>query len=92
MIGSLSSVLAGAAAMAAFIAMLFFLKYWQRTRDSFFLFFALAFGIDSVSRFVLGVASISDETEPLYYLPRLVSFGLIIVAIALKNRPGGQNS
>ena len=90
MIGSLSSVLAGAAAMAAFIAMLFFLKYWQRTRDSFFLFFALAFGIDAASRFVLGVASISDEAEPLYYLPRLVSFGLIIVAIVIKNRPGSQ--
>ena len=86
---SLSSVLAGAAAMAAFVAMLFFLKYWRRTRDSFFLFFALAFGIDSVSRFVVGMASISDETEPLYYLPRLVSFGLIIAAIVIKNRPGG---
>ena len=90
MIASLSSVLAGAAAMAAFIAMLFFLKYWQRTRDSFFLLFALAFGIDAVSRFVLAVASISDEAEPLYYLPRLVSFGLIIAAIVLKNRPGSQ--
>ena len=88
MTASLSSVLAGAAAMAAFVATLFFLKYWQRTRDNFFLFFALAFGIDSVSRFVLGVASISDETEPLYYLPRVVSFGLIIAAIVLKNRPG----
>jgi len=90
MTAPLSSVLAGAAAMAAFIAMLFFLKYWQRTRDSFFLLFALAFGIDAVSRFVLAVASISDEAEPLYYLPRLVSFSLIIAAIVLKNRPGSQ--
>jgi uncharacterized membrane protein HdeD (DUF308 family) len=89
---SLSSVLSGAVAMAAFVAMLFFLKYWQRTRDHFFLFFALAFGIDAVSRFLLAVASISDETEPLYYLPRLVSFGLIIGAIVIKNRPGSENS
>jgi uncharacterized membrane protein HdeD (DUF308 family) len=88
---SLSSVLAGAVAMASFVAMLFFLKYWRRTRDSFFLFFALAFGIDSASRFVVGFASISDESEPLYYLPRLVSFCLIIAAIVIKNRPGGQN-
>jgi hypothetical protein len=90
MIASLTSVLAGAVAMASFVAMLFFLKYWQRTRDSFFLFFALAFGIDSLSRFVLGIASISDETEPLYYLPRFVAFALIILAIVLKNRPGSQ--
>ena len=88
---SLSSLLAGAVAMASFVAMLFFLKYWQRTRDNFFLFFALAFGIDSVSRLVVGLTSISDETEPLYYLPRLVSFSLIIAAIVIKNRPGGQN-
>ena len=87
---TLTAVLSGAVAMASFVATLFFLKYWQRTRDSFFLFFALAFGIDSTSRFVLGIASISDETEPLYYLPRLVSFGLIIAAIVIKNRPGSQ--
>jgi len=87
---TLTAVLSGAVAMASFVATLFFLKYWQRTRDSFFLFFALAFGIDSMSRFVLGIASISDETEPLYYLPRLISFGLIIAAIVIKNRPGSQ--
>ena len=91
MSGSLNTVLTGAVAMASFVAMLFFLKYWRRTGDSFFLLFAVAFGIDAVSRLVLGVASISDESEPLYYLPRLVSFSLIIVAIVLKNRPGSQN-
>lgn len=84
---SLTPLLSGAVAMASFVATLFFLKYWQRTRDNFFLFFALAFGIDAVSRFVLGIASISDEAEPLYYLPRLLSFGLIIAAIVIKNRP-----
>jgi hypothetical protein len=88
---SLTSVLTGAVAMASFVAMLFFLKYWRRTRDNFFLFFALAFGIDSLSRFVLGFASVSDEAEPLYYLPRFVAFALIVVAIVLKNRPGSEN-
>ena len=81
-------VLTGAVAMASFVAMVFFLKFWRRTKDSFFLFFALAFGIDAASRFVLGLAHVSDESEPLYYVPRLVAFTLIIVAIVLKNRPG----
>lgn len=89
---SVASVLSGAVAMAAFVAMLFFFKYWRRTRDSFFLFFALAFGIDAASRFVLAVANISDETEPLFYIPRLVSFGMIIAAIGIKNRPDSRNS
>jgi len=87
--GSLTPVLTGAVAMASVLAMLFFVKYWQRTRDSFFLYFALAFGIDGLSRFVLGIASISDETEPLYYIPRLIAFVLIIVAILAKNRGSG---
>ena len=85
--GSLNPVLAGAVAMASFVAALFFFKYWRQTRDSFFLLFALAFGIDAASRFVLGIARVSDESEPLYYVPRLVAFLLIILAIALKNRP-----
>jgi hypothetical protein len=88
--GSLSPVLAGAVAMASFVAALFFLKYWRQTRDSFFLLFALAFGIDALSRFVLGIAQVSDESEPLYYIPRLLAFSLIILAIVLKNRPGKQ--
>jgi uncharacterized membrane protein HdeD (DUF308 family) len=87
MSGSLTAVLAGAVAMASFVAALFFLKYWRRTRDSFFLLFALAFGVDAVSRFVLGIARVSDESEPLYYIPRLLAFSLIILAIVLKNRP-----
>jgi hypothetical protein len=88
MTGSLTAVLAGAVATASFVAALFFLKYWSQTRDSFFLLFALAFGIDALSRFVLGIARVSDENEPLYYIPRLVAFSLIILAIVLKNRPG----
>ena len=91
MSGSINSVLTGAVAMASFVAMLFFLKFWQRTRDGFFLLFAFAFGIDALSRFVLGIAHLSDETEPLYYVPRLAAFALIVIAIVIKNRPGKQN-
>jgi hypothetical protein len=85
--GSLTPVLSGAVAMACFVAALFFLKYWRQTRDSFFLLFALAFGIEALSRLVLAIARVSDESEPLYYIPRLVAFLLIILAIVLKNRP-----
>jgi hypothetical protein len=34
---------------------------------------------------------VSDEAEPLFYLARLVTFALIIVAIIQKNRPGPRN-
>jgi hypothetical protein len=82
-----SSVLFGAVAMASFVATLFFLRFWRQTRDTFFLLFALAFGLDAATRLALGLSHVSDETEPLFYLARLVTFGFIIIAIVQKNRP-----
>ncbi len=81
------SLLMGAVAMASFVAMLFFLRYWRQTRDSFFLLFAISFGLDAASRTVLGLWRLSEEAEPFAYLARLVTYGLIIAAIARKNWP-----
>jgi hypothetical protein len=39
-----------------------------------------------VMRFVLGFSPFSSEDEPLYYVPRLITFALIIIAIVQKNR------
>jgi uncharacterized membrane protein HdeD (DUF308 family) len=82
-----SAVLQGAVGMASGVAALFFLRFWRQTRDSFFLFFAAAFAIDALARFVLGFAELSEETQPLVYGARLITFGLIILAIIRKNRP-----
>jgi hypothetical protein len=82
-----STVLQGAVAMASGVAALFFLRFWRQTKDSFFLFFAAAFAIDALERFVLGFAELSEETQPLVYGARLITFGLIIIAIIRKNRP-----
>jgi hypothetical protein len=85
---SFAPVLNGAVAMASFVATLFFLRFWRQTQDSFFLFFAFAFGVDAAMRVVLGLGHFSEETEPLIYLARAVSFASIIIAIIRKNRPG----
>ena len=37
----------GAVAMASFVAMLFFLRHWSPTRDSFFPLLAISFGFDA---------------------------------------------
>lgn len=86
MTATASSLLMGAVAMASFVAMLFFLRHWQQTRDTFFLLFAVAFGVDVASRVVLGLWDLAEDTEPLVYLARLVTFSLIILAIVQKNR------
>jgi hypothetical protein len=36
---------------------------------------------------VLGFAELSEETQPVVYGARLITFGLIIIAIIRKNRP-----
>ena len=86
MTSSLFPALTGAVAMASFVAATFFLRFWRQTHDSFFLLFSLAFALDGVTRVLLALSRASDETEPLYYSARLVTFGLIIAAIVLKNR------
>jgi len=85
---NLGPVLNGAVAMASFLAMLFFLRFWRQTRDTFFLFFAFAFAVDAVIRLILGLGHLTEETEPLIYLARAVSFASIIIAIIRKNQPG----
>ena len=84
---TLGTWLLGAVSMGSLVAALFFLRFWSKTRDSFFLFFSSAFLIEAASRFALAFHPAGDETEPLYYLPRLVAFSLIAVAVILKNRP-----
>jgi len=79
-------VLTGAIAALSLVAALFFLRFWRRTHDRFFLLFALAFAIDGASRLALAAIRLPDEFEPYAYLPRLVTFALIIAAVAVKNR------
>lgn len=86
MSGNLTSALMGATAMASAVATLFFARFFKQTRDGFFLLFAVAFGIDAATRLLMAASQIASESEPFYYLARLVTFGLIIVAIVQKNR------
>jgi hypothetical protein len=83
-----SSFLLGAVAMASSVTALFFLRFWRHTRDPLFLLFAVAFGVDAATRVALALWNVSSEHEPLFYLARLVTFALILVAIVNKNRSG----
>ncbi len=80
------SIIYGAVAMASLTAALFFLRFWRTTHDRFFLLFAISFGAEAINRVVLGLGLPSEEQEPFFYLVRLFSFGLILVAIIMKNR------
>lgn len=84
---ALTSMLIGAAATASFVVALFFLRFWRQTRDSLFLWFSIAFATEAATRSLEGLIPVSDEHQPLLYIPRLVTFAVIIIAIVQKNRP-----
>lgn len=85
----MNAILLGAIAMGSLVASLFFLRFWRDTRDRFFLFFAVAFCLEGLSRTVQGWSAFSREQEPFYYLVRFFEYLLILIAIVDKNRKRG---
>jgi hypothetical protein len=79
-------VLQSVSATAAWIAGVFFLRFWRETSDRLFLFFALAFWLLASSWLTLAVFDPTDEARPYIYAIRLLAFGLIIAATIDKNR------
>jgi len=79
-------LLLGAIAMASFTIALVFLRFWVKTRDRFFAFFAAAFAIAGAGRIILALVPHSDDQTPLIYLTQLLAFLVIIYAIIDKNR------
>ena len=81
----MNDFLFGAIAMASAIVALVFLRYFSRTRDPFFLLFAIAFGSEALGA-VLSVtsAAFGDQT-PARFVLRLFQYLLILAAIVHKN-------
>lgn len=78
--------LLGAITLGTIMAGLFFLRFRSLTQDRLFLFFALAFFVESVSRVIMALNAVSSEEHPVIYVLRLISYGLIVWAIVQKNR------
>jgi uncharacterized membrane protein HdeD (DUF308 family) len=81
--------LLGVTATSSIIAGLFFLKFWRKTHDSFFLAFAASFIIEGFNRSAVLLTVKPNEGNPWTYLVRLLSFLLILVAILRKNYSDG---
>jgi hypothetical protein len=78
------AILAGAIMLNAWAISVFFIRFWRRTRDRLFAWFALAFILLGVERIL--IISLSGEAYFHVYLVRLVAFLLIIFAVWDKNR------
>lgn len=77
--------ISGALVMGYAVAALYFLKYWRRTHDRLFAFFAAAFVLLLVQRVALAMGGTSIDAL-WYYVLRLVAFVLIGFGIVEKNR------
>ena len=75
----------GVITMGYLIAGLFFAKFWSRSRDPFFLIFAVAFWLLTANQAVLTIFDLRREEQSWAYLLRLAAFMLIAAAIVYKN-------
>jgi hypothetical protein len=89
--------MSGGTMVAALVIALFFLRYWQQTRDRLFLMFAAGFFTFALSRLILVFLEEDAEGRVFVYAFRLLAFALILAAIIDKNRspaaraPASQN-
>jgi hypothetical protein len=77
--------LLGATGLGAFCIALFFVRFWRETRDPLHACFAASFALLGAQRFMLVVWNDPSEASPALYLPRLLAYVLIIVAVVGKN-------
>jgi hypothetical protein len=79
-------LLLGAIAMSCLVAGLFFLRFWQQSRDRFFALFSAAFFVEALNRAALALSATPSDGAPVFYCVRLLAFLLILTAIVDKNR------
>ena len=80
-------MVSGAIAAGWLVAGLFFFRFFLRTSDRFFLWFALSFWLESANRVALALLAGASEHSPFLYGVRVIAYGLILLAIWQKNRP-----
>jgi hypothetical protein len=79
------SFLSGAVTMGFLVACLFFLRFWRKTSDRFFLAFAVAFFLLALNQALAQWIGAADERVGYTYLLRVLAFVLIVIAIVDKN-------
>ena len=83
--GPLAIFVAGAIAMGFLVIGLFFLRFWRRTGDRFFLIFGIAFGLLAANNAASYLTGAVVRESTWIYLIRLAAFVLIIIAVITKN-------
>jgi hypothetical protein len=80
--------LSGMATMGFLVAGVFFFRFWRKTSDSLFIYFGISFCLLAAGQALVTLTQIPSDDRAWIYLLRLAAFMLLIVGIAMKNRPG----
>lgn len=83
---TLYDYLSGFVSCGFLVTGLFFLRFWRRSCDSLFLWFAIAFWLLGAGQTVLTLGGIPMEERSSIYLIRLAAFLVILFAVIRKNR------
>lgn len=86
----MKELMSGLITMAYFVAGLFFLRFWSRSHERLFIYFAAAFWILAVQRLALALTSERVEEDTAFYVLRLVAYLVLLVGIWQKNREGRE--
>jgi hypothetical protein len=77
--------LSGAVTLGYLVAAGFFLRFWKKTADRFFLAFGAAFLLFALNQFLAAMLAVVSEPTSVIYALRVLGFILIIAAIVDKN-------
>ena len=75
----------GALAFGYLVAAVYFLRFFRKTRDRFFLSFAAAFFLLMLNLGIATLLGVEDERTGYSYVLRVIGFVLILLAILEKN-------
>lgn len=81
----INDFLSGALMLSFLIATAYFVRFWQRTSDRLFIYFAVAFALLALNQLVLFLMGVDDELRGYVYVLRVSGFILILVGILGKN-------
>ena len=80
----------GALAMGYLVAGLIFFRFFWRSGDRLFIFFALSFELLAIQRLIFAMIGSTSEGNPEVLILRIISYLLIITAIVDKNRQAAR--
>jgi hypothetical protein len=78
--------LLGIIVTCSFVAAAYFARFWRATRDLLFLGFAASFFLEGLNRMTFLLLDNPKAGDEYIYSVRLLSYLLILAAIAYKNR------